>query len=231
MEKLSFKIADFDAPLDLILHLISKHRLNIFDIDISSLLQQYMNTIHSWRESNMDIASDFLEVASRLVYIKTVSLLPRHEEESDKLRDELAGQLMEYRLLKLAAQRLGEWDMSGSIFFRAPMAFEADNTYILTHPAGILYSALMDAQGKGSRRLPPPRESFEPLVTRPVVSVTSKIFSLLRMLRKTGHAPLSGIFGHSRDKSSLVATFLAILELVKTKKIMILEDEVFINGS
>lgn len=80
MEKLSFRVADFDAPLDLILHLVSRHKLNIFDIDISSLLEQYMKTISAWQQQDIDVASEFLEMASRLVYMKTVSLLPRQEE-------------------------------------------------------------------------------------------------------------------------------------------------------
>ena len=229
MEKLSFKVAEFDAPLDLIMHLIAKHKLNIADIDISSLLEQYLAAISVWQEKNIDVASEFLEMASRLVYMKTVSLLPRREEESTKLRDELVGQLIEYGLCKLAAQRLGEQSLAGSTFVRPPAEVEIDKTYTLVHPAAILYAALMDAQGKGARRLPPSRESFDPIVAKPVVSVTAKIFSLLRRLRSTGNIPLDGVFDPAQGRSSMVATFLAVLELVKSKKISVLEDEIRIN--
>ncbi|MCL2056907.1 MAG: segregation/condensation protein A, partial [Oscillospiraceae bacterium] len=154
MEKLSFKVMEYDAPLDLILHLISAHKLNIADIDISSLLEQYIAVIRNWQEHDMDVSSEFLEMASRLVYMKTVSLLPRHEEESEKLRGELTGQLVEYGICKLAAKQLGEWNISADIFFRSQADVELDLTYALCHEAGILFSALMDAQGKGTRKLP-----------------------------------------------------------------------------
>jgi segregation and condensation protein A len=155
MEKLTFQVAEFDAPLDLILHLLSRHKLNILDIDISSLLAQYMAAIESWREVDLEVSSEFLEMASRLVYIKTVSLLPKHEEETEKLKQELTGQLIEYRLCKLAAEQMGEISRYGDVFIRPPMELEADLTYTLTHPAALLYAALCDAMGKGSRRLPP----------------------------------------------------------------------------
>ena len=80
MEQLSFKIAETEGPLDLILQLIRQHKLDIYDIEISKLLEQYMDYIQQWQETDMEIASEFLEMASRLVYIKSVSLLPKHEE-------------------------------------------------------------------------------------------------------------------------------------------------------
>lgn len=217
--QLSFKVAEFDAPLDLILHLLSKHKLDIMDIDISSLLEQYMETISMWQQASMDIASEFLEMASRLVYMKTVSLLPKHEEESEQLREALTGQLVEYRLCKLAAERLGTSCRYGDVFVREPMEIEMDMTYTLVHPAGVLYAALMDAQGRGERRLPPPQNAFEQIVTRPVVSVTSKIFSVLRMLRMNKTVDMNSLFSAQDSKSGVVATFLALLELIKSKKV------------
>lgn len=227
-EKLSFRVAEFDAPLELILHLISRNKLDIMDIDISSLLEQYMQTIRLWQQTNLDIASDFLEMASRLVYIKTVSLLPKHEEESEKLRQELTGQLVEYRLCRLAARRLGEQSLYGDVFVREPMPLEVDETYTLTHPAGMLYAALTDALGKNARRLPPPQEAFEPLVTRPVVSVTSKIFTVLRLLRTDGAVKMDNLFQPEAGRSGMVATFLALLELIKSKKVYMEQDTVLL---
>jgi len=230
MEKLSFKVMEYDAPLDLILHLISKHKLSITDIDISSLLEQYLSIIRQWQDRDMDVASEFLEMASRLVYMKTVSLLPRHEEESEKLRGELTGQLVEYGICKLAAGQLGEWNISGDVYIRDQIDIEIDRTYTLTHGAGILFAALMDAQGKGARRLPPPRESFDPIVARPFVSVTSKIFTLLRKLRKDGCVPMDKLFDTGTGRSGMVATFLAVLELVKSGKVAVEEDAVRLLG-
>ena len=87
MEQMSFKLEIFEGPLDLLLHLISKHKLNINDIPIVTLLDQYMEYIDKMSEQNMEIAGEFLEMAARLVYIKTVSLLPQHEEAEQLKKD------------------------------------------------------------------------------------------------------------------------------------------------
>lgn len=225
MQRLSFQVAEYNAPLDLILHLISRHKLDIVDIDISSLLEQYLAVIDTWHEVDLDVASEFLEMASRLVHIKTISLLPKHEEESEALRQELTGQLVEYRLCKAVAELLGTQSRYGDIFVRPPTPIEVDETYTLTHPPELLLDALADALGKGARRLPPPKESFEPLVTRPVVSVTGKIFTLLRSLRKKGAVRRENLFDSATDRSGIVATFLAVLELVKSGKVQVDHNE------
>lgn len=219
MEKLTFQVAEYDAPLDLILHLITKHKLSIVEIDITALLEQYLAAISEWQSRNLDVASEFLEMASRLVYMKTISLLPKHEEESAELQRELSGQLVEYRLCKLAAIRLGQQSLD--VFVREPMEIDIDETYTLTHPAGILFAALTDALGKNARRMPPPRETFEPLVTRPMISVTSKIFSVLKILRRRDKVKMLELFTATTGRSGVVATFLALLELMKSKKIVV----------
>ena len=225
MERLSFRVAEYDAPLDLILHLVSKHKLSIIDIDITSLLDQYMQVIQGWQNQSMEVASEFLETASRLVHMKTVSLLPRHEDEIEQLRRDLSGELMEYRLCKLAAGMLGETVMLDS-FVREQIEIDIDPTYTGNHPASVLYEALRDAMGRGARRLPPPRDSFDPIVARPVVSVTTKIFTVLRALRRQNHISLDLLFDPKESRSGLVATFLAVLELIKSKKIQLDEREI-----
>ena len=224
MEKLTFSVAQYDAPLDLILHLLQKHKLSILDIDISSLLEQYLDAIASMQQQNLEVQSEFLEMASRLVHIKTVTLLPKHKEEGDKLREQLTGQLIEYSMCKQAAVTLRQQYIGQEVFVRQPMEFEIDPTYNITHDAHELYSALTDATGKGARHLPPPRESFDPLVTRPVVSVTAKIFTVLRILRLGGPARMEALYSHSTGRSGVVATFLAVLELIKSGKVC-LEDQ------
>ena len=107
MEKISYKLPTFEGPLDLLLHLISKNKLNIYDISISELLNQYMEHLDLMKENNMDVASEFLDMASRLVEIKSYELLPKYEE-GEKLKEELQGQLLEYQECRKAAKKLGE---------------------------------------------------------------------------------------------------------------------------
>ena len=156
MEKLLFKTEEFEGPLDLLLFLIQKHKLDICDIEISALLEQYLTYIRSLEEQDLEVASEFLEMASRLVYIKTVMLLPRHEEEGLQLKTELQGELLEYQVCRQVAAQLGARNRMYLQFVRAPVKIEADNTYRLTHRADELYAAYQDAAGRGRRRLPPP---------------------------------------------------------------------------
>ena len=102
MESLQYKLEIFEGPLDLLLHLISKHKLNINDIPIIMLVDQYMEYINDMSEQNMEIAGEFLEMAAHLVYIKTVSLLPKHEE-AEVMKKELQGRLIEYSLCTVKA--------------------------------------------------------------------------------------------------------------------------------
>ena len=124
MEKLSYKLETFEGPLDLLLYLITKNKLDICDIQISELLDQYMEQINAMQEADMDVSSEFLEMAARLVYMKTVSLLPKHEE-MEALRQELTGQLLEYQECKKVAAQLAE-RFSYNIYVREPAEIEPD---------------------------------------------------------------------------------------------------------
>ena len=156
MEKPQFKTGEFEGPLDLLLYLIQKHKLDICDIEISALLEQYLAYIDAMGQDDLEIASEFLEMAARLVYIKTAMLLPRHEEEGVKLKAELQGQLLEYQVCQRVAAQLGALSRLYLNFARQPMKLPADHSYRLTHSPQILYDAYRDAAGRGARRLPPP---------------------------------------------------------------------------
>ena len=225
--QLSFRVTDeYEGPLDLILALIAKHQLNIWDIEISSLLEQYMAYIHARQQQDLEVASEFLEVASRLVYIKTVSLLPRHEEEQQQAKAELVGQLLEYQACKAAAALLGDRGSEGfSTFSRPPEDIPIDTTYRLSHPLSLLVRSYWEAMGRGKRRLPPQPAVFTPLVAAPVVSVGSRIIRILRLLYQKTTLSLSGLFLQSRSRSEAVATFMAVLELMKAKRIRLVQED------
>ena len=127
MEQISFQLEVFEGPLDLLLHLITKHKLNINDIPITELLDQYMDYISRMSEQNMEIAGEFLEMAARLVYIKTVSLLPQREE-AEQLKKELQGRLFEYSLCKKTAEIMKERYIVNVFAVRDQLKIEFDNT-------------------------------------------------------------------------------------------------------
>lgn len=220
---LSFKLDVFEGPMDLLLHLIAKHKLNINDIPIMLLVEQYLAYIDSMADADMEIAGEFLEMAAHLIYIKTVSLLPKHEE-AETLKKELEGRLIEYSLCKLAAENLKGIYIGDIIAVRKPMKLEADCSYALTHAPEELRNAYLGMSVKKEKKEEVTPQSFSKLVSRKFVSVTSKIIFVLRKLYKDGSCSLDGLFGQMTDRSERVATFLAVLELTKSGRIILNDD-------
>lgn len=219
-ETLSYKLDVFEGPLDLLLNLIAKNKLNIYDIPIAELLEQYMAQIHEMQAADMDVASEFLEMAARLVHIKSVSLLPKKEEEA-ALKQELTGQLLEYQQCKEAAMRLREQFSLDSIV-RAQADIPADLTYKRHHKPQELLSAYLSMLGKKKPPEPQkPEDTISKLITRRVVSVASQIVFVLRSLWKKRHVSLKELFRGKNDPSERVAAFLAVLELVKDKRLRV----------
>ena len=219
-ETLSYKLDVFEGPLDLLLNLIAKNKLNIYDIPIAELLEQYMAQIHEMQAADMDVASEFLEMAARLVHIKSVSLLPKKEEEA-ALKQELTGQLLEYQQCKEAAMRLRERFSLDSIV-RAQADIPTDLTYKRHHKPQELLSAYLSMLGKKKPPEPQkPEDTISKLITRRVVSVASQIVFVLRSLWKKRHVSLKELFRGKNDPSERVAAFLAVLELVKDKRLRV----------
>lgn len=220
MDTISYKLDVFEGPMDLLLHLISKHKLNINDIPIFELVEQYVSYVRQLQEENLEIASEFLEMAARLIYIKTVSLLPRHEE-AEELKKELTGELIEYRDCQLMAGKLAQQTAGFDYFTRRPAEMEIDKTYQRYHETYELMDAYLAAVGNGMKRLPPPVASFQAIVSKKIVSVASRVTSVMRRLWQGGKVRFSALFERATSRSEMVATFLAVLELAKDKKIHI----------
>ena len=225
MEKvLSYKLECFEGPLDLLLQLISRNKLNIYDIPISELLSQYLEQIDAMREADMDIASEFLEMASRLIYMKTVSLLPSHEE-AELLKQELTGELIEYKICREMAEKLSLMTGGFATHIRKPSEFDFDVTYEIVHESDVLYSSYMSAAGRGMRKLPPPATAFTKIVAKKIVAVSTKIVFVMRRLVGGGRQTMSSLFSSAKSRSERVATFLAVLELCKANRIAVNTDK------
>ncbi|NMB30858.1 MAG: segregation/condensation protein A, partial [Clostridiales bacterium] len=171
----------------------------------------------------MEIASEFLEMAARLIYIKTVSLLPKYDE-ADDLKQELTGELIEYAVCKKIAERLRNDFIGYDIFVREQMHIVIDGKYKRIHSSNELIDAFLAAAGRKRRNMPLEAEIFHPIVSREFVSVTSKIIYVLRHMYKSGSITMDKLFDGLENRSECVATFLAILELSKTGRIYISDD-------
>ncbi len=221
MEPISYKLEVFEGPMDLLLHLITKHKIDIYDIPILQLVEQYVAYVREMQEENMDVASEFLEMAARLVYIKTVSLLPVYEE-AEELKNQLRDELIEYRDCKILAGKLSQMTEGFNYSVREfAENVSPDMSYKRLHEPDELLSAYSVAAGKKLRRLPPPIDTFKAIVTRKIVSVGSKIESIVTSLRKKRKTKLFDIYKQAQSRSDLIAAFLAVLELAKNKTIYV----------
>ncbi|NLZ45656.1 MAG: segregation/condensation protein A [Clostridiales bacterium] len=223
MSSITFKLEKFEGPLDLLLHLISKHKLNIYDIEIASLLEQYFVYIDGLNYQDFELAGEFLEMAARLIYIKTVSLLPK-PNEAELLKKELEGNLIEYSLCKKAAERLKANYVGADIFVRKQAEIEIDKSYNRLHNASILLDAYLGISVRVRNNLPLKSSLFQPIVSKKIISVTSKIIFVLRKLYNCGTFEMDKLYDGMTDRSERVATFLAILELTKSGRITLNDD-------
>ena len=221
MEELSFKLEVFEGPLDLMLSLIQKHKLNIYDIEISVLLEQFMLYLERMTEADLDITSEFLEMAARLILIKSAALLPK--EEVEELKKELQGALIEYALCKTMAERLKKRFQGDCIFIRKPVELDIDRSYNKMHQPEELLLAMGAVSDRGRKKASYRPKSIKPIVAKSYVTVFTGIVAVLKALRRQGTVTMDELY-REQPRSREVATFLAILELSKQGRIIISED-------
>lgn len=226
MERLSFKLEVFEGPLDLMLSLINKHKLNINDIEISKLLEQYISYLNDCQSHDLELAGEFLDMASRLIYIKTVSLLP-NSQEAERVKKELEGTLIEYSLCKQATEMLKELFCGDKIFsHKRIIESQVDNTYNIVHSADTLLSAYMNIGLKRLKNIRPvvTEDRFKVIVKHKMYPIEVKVVSVLRTMYKCGKAKLSDLLDGIDDRSERVALFLAVLELTKSGRLLISDN-------
>ncbi|MBQ2720609.1 MAG: segregation/condensation protein A [Clostridia bacterium] len=227
MRSLNFKLEIFEGPLDLLLSLIEKNKIDICDIEISLLLDQYMEYLEQARMMELDLAADFLEMASTLVYIKSRTLLPKEEnedEEDPKLV--LERRLAEYAKCKKAAAFLAENSLWGKVFFRES---EPDDLPKIAKEYRYSPLKIMEAYAAVIKRLngkrPLSPSNFSKIIGTKFISVGTKIISLLRILIKKTTVPFKKLFKGMDSRSEIVATFLAVLELIRSGRVDVTDSD------
>ena len=222
-------LEDFDGPLDVILLLLSKNKIEIQDIQISAILEQYLAYLDEMKRMDMEIASEFIAMASYLMYIKTRMLLSKAEQEEaqsemDKLVESLQKRQRQdaYQQTQKAAKVLSARNELGlGLFTKGPEPYQPDRTYRYRHDREDLLLALQAIEEREARLLPPPAENFKGIVGTEPYPVTVKAAEVLRSLISRGVSKFLSLFRLSRSRSEIVATFLAVLELCKLKSISI----------
>ena len=217
---------DFDGPLDLILHLLSKNKIEIRDIQISDLLDQYLAWMAQREELNLEVASEFVTMAAHLVYIKTRMLLSIDDDVALSEMEELMAALEEHKsqeayvkIKDVTEQLNGRYEFGRDYLPKQPEPVKAETAYCYVHDKADILSAMRSVLTRTDSKLPPPVTAFEGIVGREPCPVADKARSILDRLIQFGVARFKALFKTSRSRSEVVATFLAILELCKANRI------------
>lgn len=218
---------DFDGPLDVILLLLSKNKIEIQDISISSITEQYVAYLEEMKRMDMEIASEFIAMASHLMLIKTKMLLSAAEQEEAQSEMDLLIQSLKERQRKDALEKIravmpfleNRNDLGLGLFPRPQEAYQRDNTYRYRHSPEDLLQALAAMEDRAQRQLPPPTTNFKGIVGKEPYPVAKKAEQVLKKLLLRGLSRFRQLFRGSRSRSEVVATFLAVLELCHARKI------------
>ena len=218
------EMQDFEGPLDLILFLLSKNKMEIQDISISLICTQYLAWLEARQNMDLEVASEFVTMASQLVYIKTRMLLSIEDEEAKNEMDALIQSLEErkrnenYVRVKMLAERLApRGEFGRNIMTRDPEPVERGKIYEYSHERADLVLAMAEIRSRAERTLPPPRAAFQEIVQHEPYPVESKAKDILRRLKEQGITRFLLLFKGSRSRSEVVATFLAVLELCRAR--------------
>jgi len=229
----SFRVAlpSFEGPLDLLLHLIKEHKLDIFDIPIALITEKYVEHLAKMREINLDIAGEFLVMASTLAHIKSRLLLPRQElalepeavEEAADPRAELVRRLLDYQKYKAAAEQLAKQDLLDRDVFCRKVALDA--TPIPDDEVGFAEISIYKLIEALDRVLKDAAPELQHEVVRERVSLSEAIHALADRLRSEPRLSFFSLFDGVRQRARIVVTFLALLEMCKLKLIRVFQDE------
>ena len=224
------KLEIFEGPLDLLLYLVKKDHLNIYDIPIAKVTEQYLQYLELMRLLDLNIAGEFLVIAATLMQIKSKMLLPAEEGEEnapqEDPREELVRRLLEYERFKEIAQQLREKESSQKEIFKRPKAVEKEQ---LTPQAGEVYfeASVFDLLNAFSKALENvPKDLFYEVI-KDEFSVQDKIHEILHLLLVRNSVHISELFNRAGSKMEIIVIFLAILELIRLKEILAQQKEYF----
>ncbi len=219
---------DFNGPLDLILHLLSKNKMEIKDIQISLILDQYLAWIDQRKELDLEVASEFVTMAAHLVYIKTRMLLSIRDEEGLSEMEQLIASLEEHqrhenfsRIKAVVPQLSDRYGIGRDYLTKGPELAPMQKSCRYVHKKEDLVRAMAAVLERADHRLPPPASVFEGIVGREPYPVADKAGEILQRLLNFGVTRFRALFRGNRSRSEIVATFLAVLELCRARRLLL----------
>ena len=229
MEEMKYRLESFEGPLDLLLTLIKKNKVSIWDIPIVEITDQYLEAIDGIEKSKLDDTSEFIVLAAQLLYIKSKMLLPKEEtnEEEEDPREELARRLYEYKKFKEASH-----EMRKSEFSSKYMVFREEESikfpvpqYSRSHNLSELADAFNSIYQRRIRKAKPEKRAFLGIVGREKVSVDDMVEKVCRALHRRKRVEFASLFRPEDSRPEMIATFLAVLEMIKMNRIRADYDE------
>ncbi len=225
MDALTYRLDQFEGPLDLLLTLIQKNKVSITDIPISLICDQYMEYIVNARELDMDVASEFLVMASELMLIKSKMLLPREETEEDDPRATLTDALLRYQQAKEAAAKLTPmYAYYSGRMVKDTDEISIDKTFVQDQDVTSLCAAIRRIVAYNNALEKAATTTFTPMISKPIIPVEIKIVSIIKHIEKRGVASLSDLLCDEVTLPDMIASFLGVLELIKVRKILVQEN-------
>jgi len=231
MAELNYKLDRFEGPLDLLLSLVEKNKINIDDIPISLLCSQYMEYINAAQEMDIELSAEFIVMASELMLIKSKMLLPRNEETDEDPRAALAAAMLEYQRTKQAAVSFTRmFSEFGTRMIKDTDEIKVDTSFVAEHDMLLLSKAMMRMMSEVRVSDEEALSRFDPLIRKPPVSVASVASNLIEKLRSGKPVTLYNFFRDADSRSSLIAMFMAMLELLKAGAVTLEETEFSPDG-
>ncbi len=240
MESLDIKLQVFEGPLDLLLHLIDKNKINIYDIPIVSITEQYLQYLRSMQELNMDIMSEFLVMAATLIQIKAKMLLPKEEKEEEEEegdpREELVKRLLEYKMYQYAAEELKELQVDASkMLYKQPTI--PKEVLVYEEPIDLkelvdgltltkLHEIFQSVMKRQKEKIDPIRSRFGK-IEKEEISVEEKMETIREQMRGLSRIRFRALLEVQASKVQVVVTFLAILELMKMGVLIVRQEQLF----
>ena len=222
MDEIKYRLESFEGPLDLLLTLIKKNKVSIWDIPIVEITDQYLEAIAGIEKTMLDNTGEIIILASQLLYIKSKMLLPKDEEDDEEdPREELAQRLYEYKKFKEASQQMRKSEFSSKyMVFRGEedIKFPVPE-YNINHELSDLIDAFGNILQRRVRKAKPEKRAFYGIVGREKVSVDDMVIKIKDRLRVNGKVDFSSLFGENDSRPEMIATFLAVLEMVKLNQI------------
>ena len=229
--KYAIRLDNFEGPLDLLCHLVDKNKMDIHEVNISKITDQYIEYINAMKELNLDVTSEFVLMASTLLYIKSKSLLPKQvEDEAELTEEELINRIIEYKKYKEISKKLREeFIIYSKRFYRIPEKVELPKRKLeQNYSKNLIEKAYNELVQKNKEKININAENIKKIAITETVTVTSKVKDIFKELMKKPKFIFNRLCVTKKyNKLETVTAFTALLELTRRNKVITQQEKIF----